>query len=203
MKKTKYETIYLLFKEYPFSLFNEIWGKRLIYNKGEEWLTLTTIISKRATEMDRIHGSAQYQTHHKQGGRNMKPKSSSLKDSIDMLGQRIRVLKNYRNKMTPTQMAEILSCYPGGLEFLLHDFFKDLERKRKEAKKQNRATPIIIRDLNDLVGTVQLLVFMANHLEETEPIEKNTLAGFLEKNPDALILVDKILKHQMARSVPG
>lgn len=133
----------------------------------------------------------------------MKPKSSSLKDSIDMLGQRIRVLKNYRNKMTPAQKAEILSCYPGGLEFLVHDFFKDFDRERKEAKKQNRAAPIIIRDLKDLIGTVQLFVFMANHLEETEPIEKNTLAGFLEKNPDALILVDKILKHQMARSVPG
>ena len=133
----------------------------------------------------------------------MKPKSSSLKDSIDMLGQRIRVFKDYRNKMTPAQMAEILSCYPGGFEFLLNDFFKDFDRERKEAKKQNRATPIIIRDLKDLIGTVQLFVFMANHLEETEPIEKNTLAVFLEKYPDALILVDKILKHQMARSVPG
>ena len=100
------------------------------------------------------------------------------------------------------QMATIIAVFPGGLLCLLEEFHKEVKRQTKEAKRHNKPEPIVAKDLIDLLGWAQLVALLADEQADFwgkgESAEKNALSRFLKDNPEAQLILAKILRvmHQ-------
>lgn len=95
-------------------------------------------------------------------------------------------------------MVTIIAGFRGGLDSLLQEFFDEFKRHVREAKKHNRAIPVIIKDLAGVAGAYRLVIFLANipfkGCEHEEQIDKEMLTDFLVKNPEARQMLPQILR---------
>jgi hypothetical protein len=111
--------------------------------------------------------------------------------------KRIQAPGKNAEKKIAEQMATIIAGFPGGLLCLLEEFYKEVKRQRKEAKKHHKPIPEAITDLTGVAASWQLIFFIQNELPEDsgqrEQIEREKLTEFLVKNSEARQLLANII----------
>jgi len=111
--------------------------------------------------------------------------------------KRIQAPGKNAEKKIAEQMATIIAGFPGGLSCLLEEFFKEVKRQSKEAKKHHKPIPEAITDLSGVAASWQLIFFIVNELPDDsgqrKQIEREKLTEFLIKNPEARQLLANII----------
>jgi len=79
---------------------------------------------------------------------------------------------------------------------ILTDFFANVNRRRKEAKKAHKPPPLMIKNLDDMVKVWELIFLISNQVQECIPQSTYqsdpTLTKLLEVDPEAREIYAKL-----------